>query len=94
MKITKEEFASWTLELTENCFISIINEWNQVFGKWNWYEMTIVNISFEWDMKITGGYEFTVILLGLGIRFRHNLKFLESEVGQRLQDLKDENKLG
>ena len=89
MKITKEEFGSWTLELTENCFISSINEWGQVFGKWNWYEMTLVDISFEWDMQITGGYEFIFILLGLGLRFRHNLKFLESEVGQRLQNLKD-----
>lgn len=48
-----------------------INEWVQLLHTFNWYTFTLINIEYEDDV-FTGGYEFTFILLGLGLRIRYN----------------------
>jgi hypothetical protein len=52
---------------------SFINEWVQLFDTFNWYTFTFINIEFENEV-MTGGYEFLVIILGLGFRIRYNRK--------------------
>ncbi len=66
MHLRKEEYG-WILYLNkkESAFVSFINEWKQIFGKMNWYSITLVNIYFENDM-MAPGYEFEFEVLGLG----------------------------
>lgn len=56
---------------TKHWLIEGINEWRQLFGKYNWYTCTLINIKFEVD-DWTAGYEFLFVVLGLGIRVRYN----------------------
>ena len=56
---------------TKHWLIEGRNEWKQLFGGYNWYNITIVTIYFENDV-MTYGYEFVFTLLGLGIRIRYN----------------------
>lgn len=64
--------------------IQFINQWLQVFGKWNWYNWDVIHIGTEWDMEVTGGYELILIVLGIGVVIRHNVNFEESAVGKKL----------
>lgn len=59
------------MKLSKHWIIEGINEWRQLWGSWNWISCTFVQIYFEKD-SMTHGYEFMVILLGLGIRIRYN----------------------
>jgi len=72
MKLKKEEY-SWALYFDKegNHFIEFINEWFQGWGKWNWYDFTLIEISFINDIMVPG-YEFIFIILGLGFRLRIN----------------------
>ena len=90
MKIEIEHGVAY-LYFTENCFISFINEWMQLFSKFNWYNWTLIKADFEWDMDMTGGIEFELIVLGLGFRFRWNLDFEGSETGKRLKEFNESN---
>lgn len=56
---------------TKHWVIEIQNEWEQLWGKYNWYTFTLLNIYFEND-AMTGGYEFSFWVLGLGIRVHYN----------------------
>lgn len=56
---------------TKHILIEGINEWKQLFGKWNWYTVTIIHIYFEKE-NMAYGYEFIFTLLGLGFRIRYN----------------------
>ena len=71
--------------------ISIINEWRQFFYKhefnWREYNFALLQIYYENDMKVTGGLEFMVIVLGFGIRLRINLDWENSEAGENLKDI-------
>lgn len=62
----------WYLNFGESAFIHTINDWEQVFGKWNWYTFTLIKIEFENDTNFAQGIEFEFVLLGLGFRFRYN----------------------
>ena len=53
----------------DNWIISGWQEWSQLLGGYNWYTFTPIKLEFEWD-KIFGAVEFTVILLGFGVRVR------------------------
>lgn len=61
------------INFTKDFFISSYNDWSQLFGKFNWYTFTLINIYFEND-KWTGGINFEFIILGLGFRVRYNYK--------------------
>jgi len=88
MKLTKptEHDPHYYLNITDKCFIHVRNEWSQLCGKYNWYSFTFCQIYFE-DEKMTGGWEFEFMLLGLGFRVRYNYAFEQSEAGQRLKEL-------
>jgi hypothetical protein len=52
-------------------FLYWIEEWSQIAGRCNWYTFRPILIEFEHD-KIMGGLEATIILLGVGLRWRWN----------------------
>lgn len=55
----------------EHWLIEGINQWEQLFGGFNWYTFTAIQLEFEND-AMTHGYEFIFIVLGLGFRIRYN----------------------
>ena len=62
MNIEKGEHdKTYYLNITENCFTHLINDWEQLFGKWNWYSFHFIHIYFEKD-DMAGGYEFEFIM--------------------------------
>lgn len=70
MKIINDNGYKY-LELSKNAFVSFVNEWSQLFGKFNWINWTFINIAFEDDVML-GGFEFDFVILGLGFHFRWN----------------------
>lgn len=56
---------------SERWVFELHNDWKQLWGKWNWYAFTFINVYFERD-KMVDGWEFTCALLGLGFRIRYN----------------------
>lgn len=52
-----------------DCMFHFINEWEQLFGQWNWMDWHLVDIYIENDSMLFA-YELHVILLGLGFRVR------------------------
>lgn len=90
IKFEKEEFGDrWTLHLGKSAFIHTVNDWEQLFGKWNWYTFNIIQFYIEKDDMLPG-WEVEVALLGLGLRFRWNDEeaIKKSEAGQRIEDFK------
>lgn len=73
----------------KECLLSFKNDWAQIFGHWNWYNFTLIDIEAEND-KMLGGYEFDFVVLGLGIHFRINWK--ETEEMKKLIELADKIK--
>lgn len=68
-------------------FIDWIEEWSQLAGGCNWYTFHLIQIEFE-DDRILGGFEATIIILGLGFRIRCNWRVTE-EAASILQQLKE-----
>lgn len=56
---------------TKHWLIGFDNEWSQLWGKYNWYTFTLIEVRFEND-KTTYGYEFEMWLIGLCVRIRYN----------------------
>ncbi len=83
------------LYLTDDIFIHSINDWEQIFGRWNWYTFHLLHVYFEKDV-MCGGYEFEFAVLGLGFRMRINDP--ESDgyktIHARIKDLETERKGG
>lgn len=72
MKLEKDKHnKKYYLHFSEDSFVHTINDWEQIFGKWNWLELHVIHIYFEKDLMVEG-FEFEFALLGLGFRFRHN----------------------
>lgn len=68
----------------QNWWIDWEEQYSQLFSKDNWYTYNFAHIEFEWD-KMMGGLEATIIILGLGFRWRWNYTITEEY--QRLVDL-------
>lgn len=93
MKIEKpcvDNGGSWYVYFDKegNVFMHLINEWEQIFGNWNWYTCTPIKFEFENEV-MTGGWTLEIILLGIGFRLRWNYAFEESEAGKKIQEIKD-----
>lgn len=80
---------SWYLHFTDDCFAHLINDWEQVFGSWNWYTFHWIHLYMENEI-MTGGFEFEFVVLGLGFRVRWNYALEESPVGKSIKDYKEE----
>jgi len=91
MKIVRpnETDNKWYLHFNNNCFIHSINDWEQIFGHYNWYTFHFLHIYAENDIMVPG-IEFEIVILGIGFRFRYNKKsFNDSIVGKRLKELEE-----
>lgn len=62
-----------------------INDWKQLFGKYNWYTFHFIHVYVEDDIW-TGGFEFEFVVLGLGFRFRYNYNWEGSSVGKTVKE--------
>lgn len=62
---------TWYLNLGENTFAHLENDWVQLFGKHNWKTYRLADIYYENDVML-GGKEFRFVILGFGFRIRHN----------------------
>ena len=58
-------------KLRDRLVFQIHNDWKQIFGKYNWYSFHVCYIYLEKDEYI-GGWEFWLVLLGIGFYFRIN----------------------
>jgi len=63
-----------------------VNEWSQLFGKYNWFHFTLIRLDCERDLVVPG-FELVFIILGLGFRIRWNDDWEGTEFGNRLKDL-------
>ena len=78
-KLKKDKFdKKWYIHFNKNTFLHFHNDWEQLFGKWNWYSLNFIKIYFEKE-DMVGGMEFEFIILGLGFRFRWNDEKLNRE---------------
>ena len=68
-------------------FFHWIEEWSQLFQECNWYTFHPIDVEFEND-SIMGGWEATVIFMGLGFRVRYN--HTETETVSGIKDQVDE----
>lgn len=72
----------------KNWLIEGINQWEQLFGKWNWYTWTLVQVEFEKE-NMAYGYEFLFILFGLGFRIRYNTEKSHKQFAEWMEDIKE-----
>ena len=56
---------------TKHWLVEGINQWKQLWGGYNWYTVTLIQIEFEREL-MAYGYEFIFTMLGLGFRVRYN----------------------
>ena len=75
-----------------DAFIHIINDWEQLLGRWNWYTFHLIHIYLEKD-EMCGGYEFEFVIFGLGFRLRINNPNSEGykEMERRIKDYKKDS---
>lgn len=73
------EHGNWLVEFCE--------DWSQFFQSCNWYTFRFCMIEFENDTSL-GGVEATIVLLGIGFRWRWNHTRTET-MAQILQDVDD-----
>lgn len=59
------------INITKKVFLDLSTEWTQLWGKYNWYSFTFIELYFEND-NFTAGYEFVATLLGFRLRVRWN----------------------
>jgi hypothetical protein len=67
------------------------NEWKQLWGKYNWYSFTLVNINYE-KQDFTHGHEFTFIVLGLGFWLRINNPTFDEWTDEMMKDMELDNR--
>ncbi len=58
-------------ERYKGVFVEWIEEYSQFWQRCNWYTFHVIELELEND-EVMGGVEFTVIVLGLGLRVRWN----------------------
>ena len=68
-----------------NWLLQPIEEWSQFWQSCNWYTIHPINIELENDESM-GGFEITVIVLGIGLRWRWNYTVTE-QMAKILDDI-------
>lgn len=89
MKIKKDEDSKqWTLNFDKNgdIFAHTINDWAQLFGKWNWITFHFVHVYFENDI-ICPGFVAEVVIFGLGFRFRANRSWEDTIIEKSMKEV-------
>ena len=73
---------------TKHWLIDFRNDWKQLFGKYNWYTFTVIQLDFEKE-NMAYGYEFNFVLLGLGVYIRYNTDKSHEQFAKWSEDAKD-----
>lgn len=74
-----------------NWLISFFEEYRQFFERCNWYTFHPIFFEIEND-EILGGFEITIIVMGLGVRWRWNhteTKAME-DIKTQIQEIKND----
>jgi hypothetical protein len=84
------EHGYTTINFGENTFAHPIFDWPEWFRRngYNWRDFRIARIEFELD-DVIPGWEFTLILWGVGFRFRRNWDMERTPQGRRMKGLLD-----
>jgi hypothetical protein len=69
----KLEHKKIAVTFTDNLFFTLSTDFIQLWGKWNWYSFTFIQLEIEND-KMTGGFEIMASLLGFHFFGRWNYK--------------------
>lgn|SRR3990167_8339993 len=69
--------------------IEFRNDWKQPFGKWNWIDLTFIEVSIMRDYSFPG-IEFNLMLLGIGVYIRYNFPWDTPEAQELLTSLQAE----
>jgi hypothetical protein len=79
-----ESYTGW--------FVEWIEQWSQFWQDCNWYTFHPIKIEIE-DERNMGGWEITVIVLGLGFRVRRNYVVTDSvrNIVRQVAEIKDTN---
>jgi hypothetical protein len=88
MKLERDEWGHWSLQLTERAFITPEWEWAQLRPGYNWRTFHLMHVMFEQD-GMCPGWEFEVIVLGVGFRLRANDDWSKSENGRHLLEAEE-----
>jgi hypothetical protein len=71
----------------------LTNDWQFLFGKYNWTTFTFIQLYIEHEKWLKGwDLHFTLLGLGVYIRFNYDVKFLDdklNEWGADLEELED-----
>lgn len=75
--------------IKKHIVLELFNEWEQLNRekKWNWVTATLIHIYFEKEYE---GYQFQIMLFGLGFFFRYNTKKSLKIFKQMQKELFDE----
>jgi len=87
MKFSKEH-GQYCLEINDMIFIESVNYWYWLFHACNWFDVELINISFEKDSMLDG-YEFSFVILGFGLRLRWNTFTEDNEIIKRAKEAED-----
>ncbi len=72
-----------------NWVFGFINDWQQLWGKWNWVTCHLFHIYFEKESMVGRSYEFEFALLGLGFYIRYTPEISE-EIKTRINEIHKE----
>lgn len=67
-------------------FVHAINDWLQLFGRFNWYSFHLLHLYFEKDVMVGESYELSMAILGLGFTLRWTPK-IDPELEERINSL-------
>ena len=79
-----------TIYFTDNVFVEFRNDWLQLTGDWNWYDISIALIQFHIEKdNVFSGWDIDVRLIGFGLRLRWNTEPNENtkEILNRVEEL-------
>ena len=79
---------------SDRFLFEFIFEWKQLTPGWNWRTFHPIMIEFEDDRSL-GGVETTIVILGVGFRFRYDYATTEmkEELNKRLEDFLSQNEV-
>lgn len=76
-----------TRERTVGWFVDANQQWTDLFGSCNWYDLTLLHLGGEWNRHL-GRWELTVGLLGFNLRVEY---VYDDAPIRRLMDMRDEH---
>ncbi len=94
MKLEKDEHINkWYLHFGgDKGIVSLINDWEQLFGSYNWYSFHVFHCYFEKEVAWGKSYEFSFALAGLGFTIRYTASIseeLQARIDESTKEIKE-----